>query len=195
MRAVPSAKKSVLSLLSLLFVFACGGEREDPSVAGSSTTTPELRGSFDRGADRDAIDELIDDWHAAAASANEARYFGHLTEDAVFLGTDATERWNPEQFLDYSHSHFERGRAWTFRSIRRDIMFAEDAPDLAWFDEDLDTEGLGPCRGSGVVRRVEGGQWKIAHYNLALTIPNERFPQVREALTVEATAPDAGVDR
>src|SRR6266545_7462239 len=34
---------------------------------------------------------MLDDWHAAAAAADEARYFAHFATDAVFLGTDATE--------------------------------------------------------------------------------------------------------
>lgn len=37
-------------------------------------------------------------------------------------------------------------------------MFTDGAPDVGWFDEDLDTEGLGRCRGSCVVRRAEGGR-------------------------------------
>ena len=40
-----------------------------------------------------AIAAVLDDWHAAAAAANEERYFSHFASGAVFLGTDATERW------------------------------------------------------------------------------------------------------
>lgn len=188
------SNKSALCTLSLFFVLAssCAGAEESPAPSASGAAAAPV--AVDREVDRDAIQRTLDDWHAAAASADEARYFGHLTEDAVFLGTDATERWNPQQFLEYSHPHFERGRAWTFRSIRRDVMFAEDAADVAWFDEDLDTEGLGPCRGSGVLRRVEAGRWKIAQYNLALTVPNERFGEVRALLTADPPAADAGGD-
>src|SRR5690349_244610 len=41
-----------------------------------------------------AIHAVLDDWHRAAASADEARYFSHFTSDAIFLGTDKTERWD-----------------------------------------------------------------------------------------------------
>ncbi len=51
----------------------------------------------------------------------------------------------------------------------------------AFFDEDLVTEGLGPARGSGVLERTDAG-WRIAQYNLALTIPNERFAEIRQVL-------------
>jgi hypothetical protein len=40
---------------------------------------------------------------------------------------------------------------------------------------------MGPCRGSGVLVR-EAGAWKIAHYNLALTVPNAKLRAVREVL-------------
>ena len=37
----------------------------------------------------DAVGRTIDDFHDAAAHADKARYLGHLTEDAVFMGTRA----------------------------------------------------------------------------------------------------------
>jgi len=126
-----------------------------------------------------AIEGVLDDWHDAAAQADEARYFGHFAADGVFLGTDATERWNVEEFRAYAHPHFERGRAWVFRATERNV---EIEGELAWFDEALDTEGLGPARGSGVLRR-ESGVWHIVHYNLTITVPNERFREVKELLS------------
>jgi hypothetical protein len=36
-----------------------------------------------------AIDAVLDDWRRAAASADEARYFGHFAANGVFMGTDA----------------------------------------------------------------------------------------------------------
>ena len=41
----------------------------------------------------EAIAMVLDDWHAAAAAADEDRYFAHFAPDAIFLGTDASERW------------------------------------------------------------------------------------------------------
>jgi ketosteroid isomerase-like protein len=127
------------------------------------------------------IARVIDDWHDAAARADEDRYFDHLAEGSIFLGTDATERWTKSAFRAYAHPHFARGDAWTFRSTRREIVLHDDGR-LAWFDEDLDTEGLGPARGSGVVRRDPDGRWRIVHYNLTITVPNERFAEVRTLL-------------
>jgi hypothetical protein len=133
---------------------------------------------------------VIDDWHDAAAKSDEARYFGHLDDDSVFLGTDATERWDKAAFQAYAHPHFEKHKAWHFRSIRRAVVL--DAGGLlAHFDEDLWTEKLGPARGSGVVA-LRHGAWVILQYNLTLTIPNERFGEVRDAASAALVRADDG---
>ena len=125
---------------------------------------------------------VIDDWHDAAAKADEARYFKHFAPNGVFLGTDATERWDVEGFKKYAHPHFARGKAWAFTSTRR-VVTVDQAGAVAWFDEDLATTNLGPCRGSGVLVREGGrGEWKISQYNLAVTVPNDRFPDVKKIL-------------
>lgn len=63
------------------------------------------------------------------------------------------------------------------RATRREITFRGDT---AWFDEDLESAGLGAVRGSGVlVRDPRSGAWKIAQYNLSIPIPNDKFPEVR----------------
>lgn len=133
------------------------------------------------------VARVIDGWHEAAARADEDAYFGALTEDAVFLCTDATERWQKTAFRAYAHHDSAKGKAWSFRSTRRAIAF-DASGDLAWFDEDLDTPNLGPARGSGVLRR-DAGAWKIVQYNLAVTVPNERFKEVRALLKPASTPP------
>jgi hypothetical protein len=143
----------------------------------------------DEGREQAEIGRVIDDFHDAAAHADEARYFGHLTGEAVFLGTDATERWEKEAFRAYAHPYFARGKAWSFRSSRRAIRI-DPGGKVAWFDEALATEKMGPARGSGVlVREAGGATWRIAQYNLSITIPNGRFPEVRRLLAGEAPAP------
>jgi hypothetical protein len=52
---------------------------------------------------------------------------------------------------------------------------------VAWFDELLDSASYGECRGSGVVRK-EGGQWKIAHYNLSIPVPNALAKKIVEEI-------------
>lgn len=118
-----------------------------------------------------AIGGVIDAWHAAAAAADEEKYFSYFTADAVFLGTDATERWTRDEFRKWAHPYFARGKAWTYKSTARWISFAPDRR-VAWFDELLENAHYGTCRGSGVLVATNGG-WKIAQYNLSIPIPNE----------------------
>jgi len=133
-----------------------------------------------------AVGAVVDDWHAAAAAADEERYFGHMTDDAVFLGTDATERWTKAQFRAYAHPYFAKGKAWSFRSVRRAVSLSADGA-VAWFDEELSTGNLGPCRGTGVLVRA-GAAWRIAQYSLSVTVPNPVFEDVKR-LIAAATAP------
>jgi ketosteroid isomerase-like protein len=129
---------------------------------------------------------VLDDWHAAAAAADEARYFGHFAADAVFLGTDATERWTVEEFRRYAHPYFAKGKAWSFKAVERHVSFSPDR-SVAWFDERLDTPNLGPARGSGILLRV-GGAWKIAHYDLSVPIPNELMKEIRQRIEESGNA-------
>ena len=116
------------------------------------------------------INNVVDAWHLAAATANFESYFDLMSEDAIFIGTDATENWNKTDFQAYAKPHFEKGKAWNFTTLQRNIYFSADKK-TAWFDELLDTQ-MKICRGSGVVTKVEN-EWKIAHYVLSMTIPNE----------------------
>ena len=120
---------------------------------------------------REEIDRVLDDFHAAASSADEELYFGHFSGDAVFLGTDDTERWTVEEFRAYVHPFFAAGRGWTYVSSDRFVTLSADRR-TAWFDEKLDNDKYGRTRGSGVLILTPDG-WKIAHYNLSFTIPND----------------------
>jgi len=113
---------------------------------------------------------VLDDWHHAAAVADEGRYFGHFAANGVFMGTDATERWTVGEFRVWAKPQFQRRSAWSFKPRNRQISFSADGK-TAWFDEMLDTPNLGVCRGSGVLVR-QSGEWKIAQYNLSVAIPN-----------------------
>jgi len=141
-----------------------------------------------------AVDRMLDDWHAAAAAADEPRYFGHAAPEFVFLGTDASERWDLASFREFAHPYFAKGKAWTFVPHDRHVIVAP-AGDVAWFDEKLDSASYGECRGSGVARKV-AGEWKIAHYNLTIPIPNELAKKVVEMIRAQPAAPphvgDAG---
>lgn len=116
------------------------------------------------------INTVLNQWHAAASKANFSSYFDLMTSDAVFIGTDATEVWNKTEFMAYAKPHFDKGKAWSFTSLNRTIYFSKNKK-TAWFDELLDTQ-MELCRGSGTLVKTKNG-WKIAHYVLSMTVPNE----------------------
>jgi len=134
-----------------------------------------------------AVAAVLDDWHLAAAQADEERYFGHLAEAAVFLGTDPGERWPKAAFQVWAHPIFLRGKAWSFKATRRAITVSKDGR-TAWFDEDLDTPNLGPARGSGVLGR-EQERWLIQQYNLSVPIPNALMKAVQAQIVGLAKKP------
>ncbi|WP_421803807.1 nuclear transport factor 2 family protein [Flagellimonas sp.] len=120
--------------------------------------------------EKEAINNVLDGWHKDAANADFESYFGRMTEDGVFLGTDAMENWQNDEFRAFSKPYFDRGKAWSFTAVERNI-YVDESGEFAWFDELLDTQ-MKICRGSGVLKKVNG-QWKIAHYVLSIAVPNE----------------------
>ncbi len=123
------------------------------------------------------LDQLIDNWHLAAAKADFDGYFGAMDESFVFLGTAPGERWTKEEFAGFSKPYFDKGRAWDFKASNRNWMFSEDGK-MAWFDEDLDTWMRG-CRGSGILVK-EKKEWKLVYYNLTVLIENEKIKEFIE---------------
>ena len=124
----------------------------------------------DAATEKAAIKSVLDLWHKAAAEARFKPYFALMTDDAVFIGTDATEYWTVEEFKAYAKPYFDKGKAWNFTAVERHI-YLNPTNDIAWFDELLDTQ-MKLCRGSGVLKKVNG-QWRIAHYVLSMTVPND----------------------
>ncbi|MGL2962774.1 nuclear transport factor 2 family protein [Flavobacterium sp. RSB2_4_14] len=131
------------------------------------------------------INATLNSWHKAAAEANFNNYFDALTEDAIFIGTDATENWNKKEFQAYAKPHFDKGKAWSFTVLERHIYFSKEKK-LAWFDELLNTQ-MKICRGSGVLVLIDG-KWKIKQYVLSMTIPNEN---VDDVVKIKAPIEDA----
>ena len=117
----------------------------------------------------DEINTLLDGLHQDAHEGNFQSYFDRYASDAIFLGTDKTERWTIEEFKAYAKPAFADGNGWTYLVVERNW---EGVGDTRWFDEILFNEKLGHCRGTGVVQLIEG-EWKILHYALTMLVPNE----------------------
>jgi hypothetical protein len=126
-------------------------------------------------ADINQVNQFLDAWHQAASNADYNRYFDAFTPDGVFVGTDATEHWTKSEFQVFAKPYFDKGKAWDFKSVERHVYFSKDKKTV-WFDELLSTWMKG-CRGSGVLVKMDG-TWKIKHYVLSTTIPNEHIDAV-----------------
>ena len=126
---------------------------------------------------------VLDDFHEAASKADGDRYFNHFAENAIFLGTDITERWTLEEFKAYALPYFDQGRGWTYVPQARHIYFSPDG-NTAWFDEIVRNERFGDTRGSGVLVK-EADQWKVAQYHLTLPIPNALIYKVVEMIEAQ----------
>ena len=138
--------------------------------------TDNQLGQIDTSSSRANIDLILTKWHEDAAQAKMA-YFDAMTVNGIYIGTDASELWTTKEFKEWSKKYFEEGNTWDFKAEERNIYFSENGK-VAWFDELLST-WMGTCRGSGVLE-YQNNQWKIAHYHLSVTIPNEKIQEVIE---------------
>ena len=137
---------------------------------------------------KEPISKVLDAWHKAAADANFNAYFDAMTDDAIFIGTDATENWDKKAFIAFAKPYFDKGKAWSFTALERNIYFSTDGK-TAWFDELLSTQ-MKICRGSGVLVKINN-QWKIKHYVLSMTIPNDTIDEV---IKIKSPIEDALMD-
>jgi ketosteroid isomerase-like protein len=148
-----------LSILILIGSLASG-------IAFGAEPTPEGR----------AVDAVLTDFHAAAASADGETYFSLLADDAIYIGTDASERWTVDEFRAFAEPYFSKGRGWTYTVTERHIAIAPGG-SVAWFDEMLWNKTYGVCRGTGVLAKQDG-IWRIAQYHLTFPIPNDLAREV-----------------
>ena len=162
-----------LILLLLIATFSCNNANSQKEDASSEKSESEKMASEENS--KEKINTALENWHKAAAEANYEAYFGLMTKDGVFLGTDATENWQNKDFREFSKPYFDKGKAWSFTTLERNI-YTQKESDLAWFDELLSTQ-MGICRGSGVMENVDGN-WKVKHYVLSIAIPNDDVSEV-----------------
>ncbi|MFM9987957.1 nuclear transport factor 2 family protein [Flavobacterium sp.] len=135
------------------------------------------------------INSVLDSWHKAAAEAKFDNYMNIMTDDAIYIGTDATENWNKKDFMTFAKPYFDKGKAWSFTALERHV-YLDKSGKTAWFDELLNTQ-MKICRGSGVLEKIKG-EWKIKHYVLSMTIPNDN---TNEVIKVKAPIEDALIDK
>jgi ketosteroid isomerase-like protein len=150
-----------------------------------------LFGFIDRASESTAvtdIDTVLDDFSRAATNADFDGYFACLAPDAVFIGTDATERWSVDELRAFVKPHFDqgRGRAHTPRDRHVDLC---PGGNVAYFDELVEIESLGVCRGTGVVIKLDD-TWLILQYSLSFPVPNEIALDVVDRIRTYHEEPD-----
>lgn len=139
--------------------------------------------------EKDNVNQTIDAWHKAAADVKFDTYFNLMADDAIFIGTDATENWVKKDFKVWAKPFFDKGTTWNFTALERHIFF-DKTGKIAWFDELLNTQ-MKICRGSGVLVKV-GKEWKIQHYVLSMTIPNDDIDAI---IKVKAPIEDVLIEK
>lgn len=140
----------------------------------SSSVSAQNKGFYEN-VQKKNIGKLLDDFNTYAANADFKNYFDCFAEESTFIGTDATEIWNKNEFMEWAKPFFENKKTWNFKSLKRNIYFSKDG-NYAWFDELLDTQ-MKICRGSGVLEKTKG-KWKVKQYVLSMTIPNDITDEV-----------------
>lgn len=191
---------SVLVISAAFLSFAAG------CASNPRRATTEAIGeaaSVNDSAEASSVELTLNALHTAAGRADASTYWALFAPDAVFLGTDANERWTLEEFKAYATPFFEKGQGWTYTPKQRHIAISNSGT-TAWFDERLWNDKYGECRGSGVLVRVKESvlrdegvgtsvRWKIAQYNLTVPIPNELLPEfakrIRGLAPIEQTPP------
>ena len=124
-------------------------------------------------------EELLNVFHQAAAVGDLQAYFGAFCRNGRFLGTDASENWPVEEFLEFSRPHFRDGKGWTYipRLETRVLSYypSVESPIFATFDELLDSPSFpSTCRGSGsLCFNSDKQSWYVVSYHLTFPIPND----------------------
>jgi hypothetical protein len=124
---------------------------------------------------RKEVHTFLGAWHQAATDADFENYFTAMDSLSVFIGTAAEEVWTKTQFQAFSKPYFDKGKAWSFKTLERNVH-VDDTGDFVWFDELIET-WMGTCRGAGVLKKT-GGVWRIKQYVLSVPIPNEDIQAV-----------------
>lgn len=120
--------------------------------------------------DSHKVNSLLNQLHESAMSADWESYFSLYHPDAIFIGTDANERWNMVQFKQYATPT----KGWRYDLQARHLL---QIGDVIVFDEQLYSPSYGISRGTGALINTEQG-WKIAQYHLSFPIPNDKAKRI-----------------
>ncbi len=156
-------KKFLAAIFIIPLIISCNNADKNKNITEANPQEEKI------------IIALLDSFNIAAANADFKTYFDFYADDAIFTGTDASERWQKKEYMLWAKPYFDKKTTWNFTALERHIYF-DASGNLAWFDELLNTQ-MKICRGSGVLVK-EGSNWKIKQYILSTTVPNELIDTV-----------------
>tara|TARA_R110002050_G_scaffold90317_3_gene190104 strand:- start:1876 stop:2481 length:606 start_codon:yes stop_codon:yes gene_type:complete len=120
--------------------------------------------------DSQEVSALLNLLHESAAAADWTTYFSLYHPQAVFIGTDDSERWNMVEFEHYA----KPTKGWRYDLKSRHLLQIDDT---IVFDEQLYSPAYGVSRGTGALVQTSEG-WKIAQYHLSFPIPNDKAKRI-----------------
>lgn len=167
MQNITLFKPPVIVFLAAFMSFAAHYILDSPKLSSELNQT-----------EQEKVSSILDQFHGAAAEADWDTYFDLMRDDAVFIGTDAAERWNKPTFQAYAA---KAPNGWLYQMKERHIHFTDDLK-TAWFDELLVNTSYGEARGTGVLIKNTEDQWQIAHYALTFPLPNELAGEITEKI-------------
>jgi|SRR5665213_3079677 len=113
-------KKIIFSILIASFMYSYNLSAQN--LANS------MRGTVN---EQKEVISMLDSFNIAAANADYKTYFNFFTGYAVFTGTDATERWDKNEYMVWAKPYFDKKKTWNFTSLKRHIYI--DPPGThAW---------------------------------------------------------------
>ena len=107
---------------------------------------------------RAQVDAVLDEFHARRCGSRRGALLRDTGAGRRLPRTAPGERWAGSPFREFVHSYFSRGKGWRYVPSARSVDIASDGR-TAWFDETVENEHYGACRGH---RRAAPGRRRVA---------------------------------
>ena len=167
---------TLMMLLSILVCHQTYAKDQTKQLSATNAMPQDQANS-----DQQAAAKVLDLLNEYSSHADWDRYFALYRADAIFIGTDANERWGMEEFERYSRPT----TGWRYDLTKRALL---QYGDVMLFDELLTSPTYGVSRGTGTLIKTDG-KWKIAQYHLSFPIPNAIAKQIMAEIKVAAATP------
>jgi len=139
---------------------------------------------------RQQASALLAERQRALAAADAKAFFANFSDNAIIMGTAATERFELDEYRVWSAPMFARGPRHVATLVEENITVADDGK-FAWFDQRTHRPGFGELRLSGVLCKLED-HWRIVQLNRGFLVPNEIVATLAEH--IQKTNPDRARD-